>query len=533
MEPIWTVLPLLAPLALGVVALLARWQPGPAPTAVLRVASVASGVGLVVAAATALGVALAGPATSPLLGLGGLGFALRLDALSATMLALVAFMGWVVLRYSRNYLDGDARHGTFVGRLALTVASVMLLVLSGNLAQLVVFWTATSFALHRLLLFYPDRRGAVVAARKKFIVARAGDLSLAVAAGILVWIFGTADLALLLDQAAAAGPALANAPGLGVATLLVVLSAALKSAQFPTHGWLIEVMETPTPVSALLHAGIINGGTFLVVRLGDVVLLTPTAMYLLIVVGGFTALFGSVVMVTQTSVKVSLAYSSAAHMGFMLLLCGLGAFPVAILHLVAHSFYKAHAFLASGSAIEALAMRTRAPSSVPSLGRILTGMAAAVATVATVSWALGVSVLDRPVALGLAAILAVGLTQLWTRGLEENAPGGLVLRRIGLQAAAVTLAFFGLELGAAWILDDAVPTEVAPDPTSLALMSLVVLAFCSVVLLQLRLPAVAASPTWARLRVHARNGFYANAVFDRIVGSLRVPASPFTLRSRP
>ena len=528
MESVSTLFPLLAPLALWCVALAALVQPGPRPRRVLRAASIASGIGGIVAVATGLRVILQGPATSPLLGVRGVGFALRLDALSAVMLALVAFMGWVVLRYSRNYLDGDARHGTFVGGLALTVGSVMLLVLSGNLGHLVFFWASTSFFLHRLLLFYPERRGAVVAARKKFLVARAGDAALAAGAVLLFLVFGTADLSGLLEGAAEAGPELIADPRLGIATLLVALSAALKSAQFPTHGWLADVMETPTPVSALLHAGIINGGTFLLARVAEVMILSPVALNALIVVGGFTALFGSVVMVTQTSVKGSLAFSSAAHMGFMLLLCGLGAFPVAILHLVAHSFYKAHAFLASGSAVEALPMRTRTPSGAPGVVAVLAGMALSVATVLGVGTALGVSLGDRPVAAGLAAVLVIGLTQLWARGLHEGRSSLEVVRRLVVQAVGVAVAFFGLELAAARMLQGAVPTEFVPGAGGLALLGVLILAFGSVVMLQLRLPALASSPTWARMRVHVRNGLYADALFNRLVGALRVPSTPST-----
>jgi NAD(P)H-quinone oxidoreductase subunit 5 len=510
---------LLGPAALLTVFLASLRQPGSRPTVVVQAAGAAGGLGLVGAAASILSVALHGSWTSPVLGASGIGFALRLDALSVTMLALVAFMAWVLLRYSRNYLDGDDGHGRFLGLLALTAGCVMLLVLAGNLLHLAVFWAATSFALHRLLLFYPDRVGARVAGRKKFLVARAGDLALAGAAFLLYGIFETADLGLLLERAAAleAAPA-----GLLVATLLVALSAILKSAQFPTHGWLLEVMETPTPVSALLHAGIINGGTFLVVRLGDVVLLTPGAMHLLLVVGGFTAIFASVVMTTQNSVKVSLGYSSAAHMGFMLLLCGLGAFPVAILHLVAHSFYKAHAFLSSGSAVEAFEGGAAMPArTLPGVGLILTGMVAALGTVAGLALLLGMSPWEEPVTLGLAGVLAIALTQLWTRGIEHRG-SAFVVGRTMMYAAGTTLAFFTLEAGAALLLGGAVPIPEERSGTTLLLMSGVVAAFATTVLLQLRLPALLRSPRWAVVWVHLRNGLYANVLFDRLVGALRI-----------
>jgi NAD(P)H-quinone oxidoreductase subunit 5 len=193
------------------------------------------------------------------------------------------------------------------------------------------------------------------AARKKFIVARLGDAALLAAAVLLVAAYGTADIGAILRAArAGAGGNLACC-----AAGLLALAAFLKSAQFPTHGWLTEVMETPTPVSALLHAGVINAGGFLLIRFADVMLLAPGVLAVLLIVGGFTALFGGLVMLTQPAVKTSLAWSTVAQMGFMIFECGLGLFALALLHIVAHSLYKAHAFLASAGQVRS---RAQAPA---------------------------------------------------------------------------------------------------------------------------------------------------------------------------
>ncbi len=128
----------------------------------------------------------------------------------------------------------------------------------------------------------------------------------------------------------------------------------LKTAAFPLHGWLTEVMEAPTPVSALLHAGIINAGGFLLIRTAELVQASPGAMAALVMIGGLTALFGAAVMLTQSAIKTALAWSTVAQMGFMLLQCGLGLWALALLHIVAHSLYKAHAFLSSGGAVRAV-----------------------------------------------------------------------------------------------------------------------------------------------------------------------------------
>ena len=234
------------------------------------------------------------------------------------MFALVAFVGLIVVLYSRNYLDGDRGQARFTKWLCLTLAAVLLLIVSGNLFQFALAWIATSLGLNKLLLFYPERQSAVLAARKKFLVSRLGDLCLIAAMVLLHQAFGSLDYAVLFAGAEAMRlggdiPAVIHA-----VALLLVVAALLKSAQFPLHGWLTEVMETPTPVSALLHAGVINAGGFLVLRLADVISLSAPSMEVLVIVGGVTALFGSVVMLTQTSVKVSLAYSTIAQMGFMM-----------------------------------------------------------------------------------------------------------------------------------------------------------------------------------------------------------------------
>lgn len=526
MPMLYTLAPLAAPLSLLVVALLAAREPGRNPRGVLAATRYTGLFGILVAAVTVGLIVTFGPATGPTLGSDPWSVGLRLDALSGAMFALVAFLGAIVLHYSRRYLEGDARHGAFLGHMATTIAAVMLLVLSGTLLQLALMWTLTSVALHRLLLFYPERAGAVIAGRKKFIVARLGDAALAGAAVLLARAFGTGELALLAERASAAATSGLVPDGVGLAIALLVASAALKSAQFPTHGWLAEMMETPTPVSALLHAGILNGGTFLVVRLAPAVLLAPLAMHAMILIGGLTALVMSVVMVTQSSVKTQLAYSSAAHMGFMLLLCGLGAFPVAILHLIAHSFYKAHAFLSSGSAVEVhRASQVPGYGQQPRLTAVMGAFVLGIGTVAAVGLLVDVSVVERPVSVGLAAMLAVSLVQLLGQATTTRAPGAVMLRAV-LAAAATALAFFVLEMGAAVVLGGAVPIVALRGADTLVLMALVTLAFAFAATMQLLVPALATSPRWASLYVHVRSGFYANAFLDRLVGAMRPIASP-------
>jgi len=136
-----------------------------------------------------------------------------------------------------------------------------------------------------------------------------------------------------------------------VSALLFALAATLKTAQLPLHGWLIQVMEAPTPVCALLHAGVVNMGGFVLIRLAELISLAPLAQALLVVVGSLTAVLAGLVMLTRVSIKVRLAWSTCAQMGFMLMEIGLGLYELALLHLVAHSLYKAHAFLCAGETV--------------------------------------------------------------------------------------------------------------------------------------------------------------------------------------
>ena len=300
---------------------------------------------LLAAALAGLAVAVHGPASvAPVAWLP----AVRLDALSVLMLALTTFLGWVILRYSRNYLAGDPHQGRYLAWLCLTLATVWLLVMLNNLLLLCLAWTATSLALHQLLTFYRDRPAAIVAAHKNFLISRAADL-LTLAGTLLVFLsLDTLQIDRITELLAGGHPVDAS---LQWAAMLFVLSAILKCAQLPFHGWLLQVMEAPTPVSALLHAGIVNIGGFVLLRLAGLLETAPAAQLLLVVAGSITAALAALVMMTRISVKVMLAWSTCAQMGFMLLELGLGAYPLALLHLLAHSLYKAHAFLGAGETV--------------------------------------------------------------------------------------------------------------------------------------------------------------------------------------
>jgi NAD(P)H-quinone oxidoreductase subunit 5 len=510
----WTsALPFLPATALTLAAVVAatgkQWRPR---NSVLfaEIAALAAFIG---AAGIAWLLSQQGAFTTPLAGIGGIGLSVRVDMVSVIMLLLVTFIGWVVVRYSATYLDGEKRQGRFTALLCATLACVLMVVSAGNLFQLAVAWIATSLFLHKLLLFYPERIAAQRAARKKFVAARIGDLSLLVAAGVLAYGYATTDIASILAEARTGeGGAYAIA-----AAVLIALAAILKSAQFPMHGWLTEVMEAPTPVSALLHAGVINAGGFILIRFADVMLAAPGVLAALALLGGFTALFGGLVMLTQPAVKTSLAWSTVAQMGFMIFQCGLALFPIALLHIVAHSLYKAHAFLASGSAVDLIAANRRpGPVAPPSAGTI--GKAFAISLVMYGLVGLGFGVADKsPQAIALGAILIFGVAYLLVQGLADAAPRELTQRMVVYSTAAAA-GYFALQAAAIHLTSGTLPATPPASPLDWAMIVIALLTFGFVALIQSAFPLWSHHPAAASLRVHLSNGLYANAYVDRLLG---------------
>lgn len=471
--------------------------------------------GLFLAALLAAGmVAMVGPVEVVLAAVGAVKLGLYFDALSVLMLALVTFLGVVITRFSVNYLQGDPGRARFSRWLLLTLGSVSMLVISSNLLMFGLAWVATSLSLHQLLTFYPERPGAVLAARKKFIVSRIGDVCL-LAAMVLVWqVFGSWDFQKIFAAAAAhqGGAEMSWICGLLVAAALI------KSAQFPFHSWLPDTLETPTPVSALMHAGIINAGGFLVVRLSPLITQSPGALNALALVGAFTALFASVIMMTQTSIKKQLAWSTLAQMGFMMLQCGLGAFALAMMHIVAHSLYKAHAFLSSGSIVnitKSAWVPTGRTSAHPVV--VLISLVAAVAVGCGMGALFGLRIDSDPGHLLLIAVFVMALAHmLWTLWNSS-----MRLRLFGwgmLVTAAATAVCLALHSGFGRLLAGALP-EYAPVRSGFeyAVMVFVGLLFLGVLVFQSQLPVWSARPAFARLYVHASNGFYLGTLFGRLV----------------
>ena len=476
------------------------------------------GLGIISSIAGICLVLSAGTLESPLFGWSALGLLFRIDSLSMTMMTMIAILGFVIIRFSVNYLDGDPRKNIFLGRLATTIASVEMLVLSGNLFQILAFWVITSVCLHYLLVFYRNRPQAVAAARKKFIVARLADLSLLISFMLIYSLTGTGNLGEIFSQIQS--NTIDNGQ-LTTASIFLVIAAVLKSAQFPTHSWLIEVVETPTPVSALLHAGLLNAGPFLIVRMSLMMTESTAASLMLISIGGLTALFASIIYLTQSSIKVALGYSSIAHMGFSLLICGFGVYSAALLHVVAHSYYKAHSFLSSGSVIDGVRSHTiYVPKRSGNTYRVILSLIASGTVFLIVCQLFNIDLDQNFNLVATGAIIVLGLSQLVVSTIDTKGSINAIAYAI-VASMLVTVSFFALEGGVSMVLGSQIPAENTPSNVIQAGAMIMLSLFTMAILIQLFSPRLGRLSWTKTVGIHIRNGLYANVIFDRMIGSLK------------
>lgn len=382
------------------------------------------------------------PQIDALADFGGAHFSFRFDTLESLMLLLVAFLGWVIVRYSRSYMAGDPKEAYYIVNLMRTLAAVGLLVVTNSLIVFLIAWILTGLSIHGLLTLYPNRQAAVIAAHKKFLASRLGDLMLLGGVVVLGSQTGSFEMNEVVDRIAG----FHQVPlSIHVAVFLLAISAIIKCAQLPLHGWLIQVMEAPTPVSALLHAGVVNLGGFMLIRLAPAIDSTPAAQGLLVVVGCSTAVVSSLVMTTRISVKVNLAWSTCAQMGFMLMECGLGLYGLAFLHLLAHSLYKAHAFLGSGGAVGQARLKLMTPPSPIASAPKLLGSALVGVLVATLAATLfRTSTATNGALLFGIPVVGLAITGILSAAISRRS-AFTSLGLLGL-AAAIGALYFGYEI---------------------------------------------------------------------------------------
>lgn len=457
-------------------------------------------------------------------GLDGIGFGVRADAPGSVVLLVVAFIGWVIVRYSEPYLDGELQERYYIRWLMATLAAVSVVVATNHVLVLALAWMATSLALHRLLTFVGDRPAAMVVAHKKFIIGRAADACMLGAAALLAVAFGTLNIDEIMVRAAALPqlPQTAKA-----AVLLVSLAALLKCAQLPFHGWLIQVMEAPTPVSALLHAGVVNLGGFVLICFAPLVSEVPVAQALLVAAGAATAVLAALVMSTRISIKVMLAWSTCAQMGFMLMQCGIGAWEMALLHLVAHSLYKAHAFLSAGGAVRRTSLAHLTPHTAEAgvlalASGVVIGMA--LTLLAGVTWSLLGLQTTSPAIWVLAGVVAVSLVplvnpQTWGRS-------SWWLPSLALGAYGVAFCYFALH----GVFGNVVPRYPTTPPT--ALWVAVALAFGGLFIVQSLIAIFPRGIVARRLYPWFYGGLFLDEAFSRIVFRLWSPPPPAAAAAR-
>ena len=275
---------------------------------------------------------------------------LLIDPLSAMMLVVVTFIATLVQIYSLGYMHGDPGISRYYAYQSLFSGSMLGLVLADNFGQLFVFWELVGICSFLLIGFWFGRISAKNAAKKAFITNRVGDLGFLLGIVMIQATFGTLNFADVTAQAANIG--------LGAITLIAILlfiGPMGKSAQFPLHVWLPDAMEGPTPVSALIHAAtMVAAGVYLLARCFMIFSLSPQAMMVIGIVGGFTALFAATIALVQCDIKRILAYSTLSQLGYMVMAMGVSAMTAGMFHLMTHAFFKSMLFLGAGSVIHAM-----------------------------------------------------------------------------------------------------------------------------------------------------------------------------------
>ena len=291
---------------------------------------------------------------------------LHLDRLAAVMLVHIAAISGLIHLFSLRYMQQERGYARFHSLLAFTTFVLFGMVSSANLLLLFIFWQLLSWLVPLLSFNYehtPTLRGAF----RTFIMQRAGDVAFLGGIFVAARVYETLELAELFTRATAVSSTLILWPGgmeihaTSAITMLIFISAMSKSAQFPFHMWLPDSLYAPTPVTAFLHAGIINAGGFLLARLAPLFALSPITLHWVFAAGMLTALLGSSMMLVQNDIKKTLGYSTIGQMGFMIMECGLGAYGLAIFHLIAHGLFKGSIFLNCGYVIHAARQDPRLP----------------------------------------------------------------------------------------------------------------------------------------------------------------------------
>ena len=278
-----------------------------------------------------------------------------LDQLSLLWLLFVTGIGTLIHMYSVSYMHDDENMHKFFAYLNLFVFFMITLVMGSNLLVMFIGWEGVGLCSYLLIGFWYKNQDYNDAAKKAFIMNRIGDLGLLIGIFILAYIFGSVDYMVIARDIFSQELSATNTTLIGVAALCLFIGATGKSAQIPLYTWLPDAMAGPTPVSALIHAAtMVTAGIFMVTRLNFVFDLAPNVQTIIAVIGASTAIVAAAIGLVQNDIKKVLAYSTVSQLGLMFLALGLGAYEVAVFHVITHAFFKACLFLGSGSVIHAL-----------------------------------------------------------------------------------------------------------------------------------------------------------------------------------
>ena len=277
-------------------------------------------------------------------------FGFVVDQVSVTMMMVVTLVSTVVHVYSIGYMDHDKGFNRFFAWLSAFVFSMMILVMSDNFAGLFIGWEGVGLCSWGLIGFWYKKESATWAANEAFIMNRIADLGMLIGIFLVYWNTGSLQYA----EAFAAMPAL-DSDILTWMGIFLFIGAMGKSAQFPLHTWLADAMEGPTPVSALIHAAtMVTAGVYLVVRSSPLYDLIPHVGLFIASLGAFVALFAASMALVNRDMKRIIAYSTLSQLGYMFVAAGLGAYWVALFHLMAHAFFKALLFLGAGNVMHSM-----------------------------------------------------------------------------------------------------------------------------------------------------------------------------------
>ncbi|MCX6400343.1 MAG: NADH-quinone oxidoreductase subunit L [Propionibacteriales bacterium] len=281
-----------------------------------------------------------------------IGMDLLYDPLSALFLLLITGVGALIHLYSVGYMEHDPRRSRFFAYLNLFVAAMLMLVLAENYVGLFLGWEGVGLASYLLIGFWQHKPSAAAAAKKAFVINRVGDMGLGLAIFLMFATFGTTSFSGVSELAGGATETTLNWIG-----VLLLVGACGKSAQVPLQAWLLDAMEGPTPVSALIHAAtMVTAGVYLVTRSNFIFELAPAAQTAVVIVATVTILWGAIIGCAKDDIKKALAGSTMSQIGYMMLGAGLGVagYAFAIFHLLTHGFFKANMFLGAGSVMHAM-----------------------------------------------------------------------------------------------------------------------------------------------------------------------------------